>query len=397
MRGKQLCGTGGSLGISFTLADAAQNVGAGDYIADSSLLFPSVLGTLSNLTTSWNAGSLGIGGSGTAVATFANGYAANIALTLLDANTVRVTGASLWHGTSPVWAWSGVLSAGRTSLLSDLADSHIFAGDDTILGNGFDNALQGWAGNDHIDGGAGSDTVVYTGLRSAYGLSLNADHTLSVSGAEGADTLVNVERIRFSEYTVNLTVGATDHSIPAASLKTLEELYVAFFNRVPDADGLAFWVNTLKGGASMDSIAQSFYDAGVQYSAQTGYSADMSNADLVRLVYKNVLGRSGPTAPQDQDVDFWAESLASGRATKGSLVIQMLGSAHTFKGNATWGWVADLLDNKVAVADYFAVQQGLNFNSGAVEHGMDIAAAITSTSTAEALALIGVADSGFGL
>lgn len=331
------------------------------------------------------------------MATFMNGYAANISLTLLDVNTVRVDSASLWHGPTHVWSWSGQVLAGRTTLLADLADSHIFAGPDTILGNAFDNALQGWAGNDTIDGGAGTDTCVYAGARSAFDVSLNANQTIGVLGLDGADTLANVERLQFSDYTVNVTVGVTGRGIPPATLQMLEELYVAFFNRIPDADGLAFWANAVKGGASIDAIAQGFYDAGVQHSAQTGYSAAMSSADLVVLVYKNVLGRFDSTAPPSEDVAFWAELLDSGRATKGSLVVQMLGSAHTFKGHATWGWVADLLDNKVAVADYFAVQQGLNFNTGAVERGMEIAAAITPTSIAEAIALIGVTDSGFSL
>jgi len=42
----------------------------------------------------------------------------------------------------------------------------------------------------------------------------------------------------------------------------------------------------------------------------------------------------------------------------GSLVSAILTSAHTFKDDATWGWVADLLDNKIQVADKFAVTWG---------------------------------------
>ena len=77
--------------------------------------------------------------------------------------------------------------------------------------------------------------------------------------------------------------------------------------------------------------------------------------------------------------------------------MQILGSAHTFKGNETWGWVADLLDNKISVANFFAVDQGLSYLDGDtnVSKGMQIAAAITPTDTAAAIQLIGVNDSPF--
>jgi hypothetical protein len=44
-------------------------------------------------------------------------------------------------------------------------------------------------------------------------------------------------------------------------------------------------------------------------------------------------------------------------------VSTILSSAHTYKGDATWGWVPDLLDNKISVANQFAVTWGLNYNT----------------------------------
>ena len=82
------------------------------------------------------------------------------------------------------------------------------------------------------------------------------------------------------------------------------------------------------------------------------------------------------------------------RYCHGSLVTKILQSAHTFKGDATWGWVADLLDNKAAVAQRFAVDLGLNGNTpeASISRGMQIAAAVTPTSIDAAIALIGVND-----
>ncbi|QRM28047.1 right-handed parallel beta-helix repeat-containing protein [Microvirga sp. VF16] len=63
------------------------------------------------------------------------------------------------------------------------------------LGN---DTLQGGLGDDTIDGGADTDTVVYAGTRASYALNGTlVDRT--VSSAEGADTLKNVEIIQFSD------------------------------------------------------------------------------------------------------------------------------------------------------------------------------------------------------
>jgi len=70
-----------------------------------------------------------------------------------------------------------------------------------------------------------------------------------------------------------------------------------------------------------------------------------------------------------------------------------------YKTDLTWHWVPDLLDNKYSVANYFCLQQGLNYNTPEVSiaEGMAIAAAVTPTSTAAAIALIEVTDTGIDL
>lgn len=89
---------------------------------------------------------------------------------------------------------------------------------------------------------------------------------------------------------------------------------------------------------------------------------------------------------------YWTGKLADGSATRGDLVSTILDSAHTYKGDATYGYVADLLDNKTLVAKTFAIDLGLNYNSSneSITNGMAIAAAVTPTSTAAAISLIGV-------
>jgi serralysin len=90
---------------------------------------------------------------------------------------------------------------------------------------------------------------------------------------------------------------------------------------------------------------------------------------------------------------YWSGALAQGTETRGSLLDAILHSAHTFEGNAQYGWVADLLSNKFEVGKLFAVDMGLTFNTSeeSISRGMEIAAAVTPTDTDAAVQLIGVA------
>lgn len=274
------------------------------------------------------------------------------------------------------------------------------AGNDQMRGSDSADSFKGKAGNDVINGGNGIDTAIYEGNRKDFKISkVNGNIEVADSRAtgEGKDTLNQIERLQFADSSVNLNIAANAASIKPQDLQLLEELYVAFFNRVPDADGLDYWITQFKAGMSIHQIADSFYAAAILFTSLTHYSAEMSNDDFVRIIYKNVLGRYGETAPPAEDVNYWSSSLQNGTTSKGSLVTAMLTAAHTFKGDAKWGWVPDLLDNKIKVANYFAVQLGLNYNSAeeSISKGMAIAAEITPSSIDKAIELIGINDPGW--
>jgi Domain of unknown function (DUF4214) len=85
---------------------------------------------------------------------------------------------------------------------------------------------------------------------------------------------------------------------------SIVRLYLGFFNRIPDSNGLRGWVATMRGGASIASIATSF--ASSAEFTQT-YGA-LSNAQFVTLVYQNVLGR----APDANGNAGWLAQLNNG-------------------------------------------------------------------------------------
>lgn len=328
---------------------------------------------------------------GSTVATFAAASSANLSI---SGNTLTVnptadlalgTGYRLEFAAGSIKDLAGNAYAGTTvyNFVTELTASQTGTpGDDTFT-NG--------AGNDTFDGAAGIDKVVYSDNLASYTVTKTAGgYSVHDKVGHGTDSVANVEALWFADKNINLTVQARAAGASGADVERLAELYVAFFNRVPDADGMAFWIGQLSAGQPLDQIADIFYNAGVQYSNLTGFSANMSHGDFVNVVYRNVLGRVDGADPGG--LAHWSGLLESGAASRGTLVSTILTSAHSFKGDPTWGWVPDLLDNKLAVANTFAIQWGLNYNtpSESISQGMAIAAAVTPAATDVALSLIGV-------
>lgn len=235
-----------------------------------------------------------------------------------------------------------------------------------------------------------TNSASFNGPRSNYTVT-RTSNDINVVDNVGSDGNVhlatNIQLLKFTDISINLVIPSAATSISGTDLNSLIELYVAYFNRVPDAEGLSYWIERFKAGMSLDQIGESFYAAAILYSSQTGYSATMSNADFVRIIYKNVLGRP---SPDQEGVDYWSQRLDTGKETRGTLVRKMLDSAHTFKGDPTYGWVAQLLNNKGMVGKDFAVTQGISYisPSDSVSKGISIAATITATDTSVAKGLI---------
>jgi len=98
-----------------------------------------------------------------------------------------------------------------------------------------------------------------------------------------------------------------------ATIAPVVRLYFAYFLRIPDYEGLMYWINVYKSGWSLEAISDSF--AGSEEFQQT-YGA-LSNEAFVNLVYQNILGR----APDPGGYAFWVGELNSGRRTRGQVMI----------------------------------------------------------------------------
>ncbi len=114
------------------------------------------------------------------------------------------------EGNDTIFGGSGndtlIGGAGNDSLSGENDDDTLQggSGSDKLYGGAGNDTLEGGAGNDYIDGGSGTDTAIYSGNRSDYTVTENANGTYTVvdnrSGSpDGTDTVVGVENFRFAD------------------------------------------------------------------------------------------------------------------------------------------------------------------------------------------------------
>ena len=205
--------------------------------------------------------------------------------------------------------------AGSTELIStDNLLANALAGDDVITGSSGNDYLAGFAGNDSINAGSGLDTVVFNGVVANYTIAKSGnDFTVSAkAGADGVDTLVNVERLQFDDTSIALDVNGVAGQA--------YRIYQAAFGRTPDLAGLGYWINDMDKGSSLTNVAGGFFQSA---EFQRLYGADPSINTLITNFYTNVLKR----APDQAGFDYWANQINSGLITKAGALASFTESA----------------------------------------------------------------------
>ncbi|MEM7520574.1 MAG: fasciclin domain-containing protein [Pseudomonadota bacterium] len=209
---------------------------------------------------------------------------------------------------------------------------------DFVLGTDADDQIEGGTGNDVIAAGGGQDTAVFSNSFGRYTITIDDGVMITDKGGfvganTGTDMLSGVELLSFSDDASFVADGAIDLSVleggaslSPAEFEMLVELYVAYFNRAPDALGLLFWADALADGASMREIAEMFFD---QPETQAKMPATLAAGDLVDLAYDHVLER----APDGEGRAFWVEALESGGITRAEFMLELLAGARADSGS----------------------------------------------------------------
>jgi hypothetical protein len=184
----------------------------------------------------------------------------------------------------------------------------------SVLGTAADDFLQttvhlpmlrGLAGNDVMQGRAGKvDTAIYHGVRNDFILSLQGD-TVRIKdqqGNEGADQLLSIERISFSDLNIAFDLSANAGIVA----KTLGAVFgkESVANKSFAGIGLHF----------VDDLNFS-YPSLMELAINARLGANATNAQVVDLLYTNVVGQAPDAAARKTFTDL----LDNGTFTVGGL------------------------------------------------------------------------------
>jgi hypothetical protein len=181
---------------------------------------------------------------------------------------------------------------------------------DIILGFGGNDTLTGAGGNDTLNGGPGIDTAVFSGNRAAYAVS-NSVSGFTVTGAEGSDTLISIERLKFAD--MNL---AFDLAQGQSAGNTVRIIGAAFDANSIIPPYVAIGLQLFDSGKTMLEVCQIAIDTPLFLSLAGSHS----NVDFVNLVYKNVVG----VLPSPTDLNFYVSMLQGSGGTMTQAELLML-------------------------------------------------------------------------
>jgi hypothetical protein len=224
-------------------------------------------------------------------------------------------------------------TSGITSLNAGLGDDTIYA--------------PTWSAS--IDGGQGTNLTIFTNSSKLYSLSYKSS-SLTVTTNSISDTLYNIQKVTFSDLTIDTTSLTKTAALSHTNIVNLVELYIASFNRAPDSVGLDYWGSQLSDGMSLQDIAKSFF---VQTETVAAYPSNMPTSDFVTKVYNNVLSRG----PDTGGLNYWVGELNNGHVTKDSFLLAIINGAMAPTGSAV---DRQTLANKESVGEHYAIYQGLN-------------------------------------
>ena len=238
----------------------------------------------------------------------------------------------------------------------------------TLLGGAGDDILVGSLGFDFLDGEDGIDTAIYTGNQAQYSVVLSADETrVEDRRAFGDDTdlIANIENLFFADKEWPLHIFSDVATLTEEQFSTFVEMYIAYFNRAPDSEGLFFWANALSNGTSLEAIATLFFD---QDETRATYPNLNDLNGFAKQVYSNVLGREF-----DQDgLDFWVGVLESGQVALSTFMLEIIrgakapaeeGASEAFKAQKAID--VQYLSDKADLGSYFSVIKGMSNSDNA--------------------------------
>lgn len=128
-----------------------------------------------------------------------------------------------------------------------------------------------------------------------------------------------------------------------ATASDLQQLYIGYFGRAADQEGLNFWLGAINNdGLSLANVHAAFVNS-AEYTSQY---ENLTVSQKVAAVYQNVLGRAADSAGQT----FWTNAITNGTITEDQLIEGLLSGLSSKDAAA--------ISNKVTVANYYTSAKG---------------------------------------
>lgn len=132
--------------------------------------------------------------------------------------------------------------------------------------------------------------------------------------------------------------------------QALTALYVGYYDRAPDPDGLQFWIDQIDNGREFSTIAADFA-AAPEALAKYPYlsTPDVSTpSTFITSIYLNLFGRT----PDQAGLDFWTGVLNDGSVSVAEMIEEIIMGAVNDEDAGTFD--KTVLDNKIEVGLDFA-------------------------------------------
>lgn len=157
-------------------------------------------------------------------------------------------------------------------------------------------------------------------------------------------------------------------------INSLVALYVGYFDRAPDPQGLQFWIDQIDNGRAFNTIAEDFAtspEATALYPFLT--TPDVSTpSTFIQSIYLNLFGR----AAEAEGLNFWTGVLQSGSVSVADFIEAIINGAVDAPTATPPTFDKAVLDNKVTVGLDFATDAGnvANFTFDAAAKSAAVAA-----------------------
>lgn len=172
----------------------------------------------------------------------------------------------------------------------------------------------------------------------------------------------------------------------------ITQLYVGYYNRAPDPEGLDYWMGRLAAGVSLADIAESFATSPEAISTYPWLAVEEPTEGQVgaflEAIYQNMFNRS-----IDADgLAYYSNQLLTGERTAGEIIASIQANANTNTNNTDGQILANKVEVGLAWATAAEAQPGFEYNAEAAASANTILDGVNASQASVDAALAVVED-----